>query len=383
MTTYDLERLRSTEYPWAVAGETIYLNHASTGAMPQRTVDALAEWARMRANPERISQELQFGTLARCRELTANLIGADAGEIAVATNTSYGINLAAFALPLGAGDVVLTPDLEFPANIYPWMVAAERRGFEYRRIPVKNGVADTETVLDALSQRGVRALSVSWVGFATGAMLDLAALGDACRERGIYFVVDAIQGLGAVTLDLSRVHVDILAAGAQKWLLSPWGAGFVYVRGGLVRQLEPHDVSWLDVRDSDDFTRLLEYDMTWRDDARRFEFVTVPFQDYAGMVASLEMLLELGPHAVESHIRSLTDHIVEWCDARDDVQLVTPADPARRAGIVCFKPRDARAASQRLRENRVSHSLREGAIRLAPHCYNSVEEIDRALALIG
>lgn len=383
MTTYDLEQLRRTEYPWAAAGETIYLNHASTGAMPQRTVEALAEWARLRANPERISQELQFGTLARCRELTAKLIGADASEIAVATNTSYGINLAAFALPLGPGDVVLTPDLEFPANIYPWMAAAERRGFEYRRIPLANGVADTETVLAALQQPGVRALAVSWVGFATGAMLDLAALGAACRERGIYFVVDAIQGLGAVTLDLARVHVDILAAGAQKWLLSPWGAGFVYVRKALVRQLEPHDVSWLDVRDSDDFTRLLDYDMTWRDDARRFEFVTVPFQDYAGMVASLEMLLELGPARVESHVRSLTDRIVAWCEARGDVQLVTPADPARRAGIVCFKPRDARAASQRLRENRVSHSLREGAIRLAPHCYNTTEEIDRALALIG
>ncbi|HVX39092.1 MAG TPA: aminotransferase class V-fold PLP-dependent enzyme [Gemmatimonadaceae bacterium] len=382
MTTYDLDALRRREYPWAVAGESIYLNHASTGAMPQRTVDALIEWARMRANPERISQELQFGTLARARELTAKLIGAEPGEIAVATNTSHGINLAAFSLPLGPGDVVLTPDLEFPANVYPWIAAAERRGFEYRRIPLVEGIADTETVLAALEQPGVRALSVSWVGFATGAMLDIARLGAACRERGIWFVVDAIQGLGAMTLDLSRVHVDILSAGAQKWLLSPWGAGFVYVRKALVQQLEPHDVSWLDVRGSDDFTRLLDYDMTWRDDARRFEFVTVPFQDYAGMVASLEMLLELGPAAVESHIRALADRIVDWCRARSDVRLVTPAEPERRAGIVCFRPRDARTASDRLRAQRVAHSLREGAIRLAPHCYNTPDEIDRALALI-
>ncbi len=383
MTTYDLDALRRREYPWAAAGETIFLNHASTGAMPQRTVDALAEWARLRANPERISHDFQFGTLARARELTARLIGAHAGEIALATNTSYGVNLAAFSLPLGPGDVVLTPDLEFPANVYPWMAAAERRGFAYRRIPLENGIADTETVLAAIEAAGVRALSVSWVGFATGAKLDLAVLGDACRERGIYFIVDAIQGLGACTLDLARVHVDILACGAQKWLLSPWGAGFVYVRDALVRALEPYDVSWLDVRDSDDFTRLLHYDMTWRDDARRFEFVTVPFQDYAGMVTSLELLLELGAESVESHIRSLVDRVVAWCDARDGVELLTPADPSRRAGIVCIKPRDARAASERLGEHHVAHSLREGAIRLAPHCYNTKEEIDRALALIG
>lgn len=381
--SYDLQALRAAEFPWTASDETVFLNNASTGPLPQRTIDALAHWSMLRANPQRITQELQFGALARGRELIASLIGADASEIALATNTSFGLNLAAFALPLGAGDVVLSPTQEFPANVYPWMQLSARRGIEFRQLDCDCGVLDRERLVRELEDERVRAVTVSWVQFASGARADLAALGALCRERGVYFVVDAIQGLGPLTLDLRATHVDVLACGAQKWLLSPWGAGFVYVRRGLVDQLEPHDVSWLAVEGSDDFTRLTDYDLTWRGDARRFEFVTLPFQDFAAMNASLELFHELGPANVSAHALSLAQSIVDWAESRADVTLVTPRNPSQRGAIISVRPRDARAASQRLNEARVSHSLREGAIRLAPHFYNTQGEVDRALEIIG
>src|ERR1700748_1569052 len=126
--TYGVDALRRDEVPWADAGESLFIKHASTGPLPARTVAKLDEWSRLRTIPTRISQELQFGTLARGRELVAALIGADASEIALATNTSFGVNLAAFSLPLESGDVILSPTQEFPANVYPWMSLAERRG---------------------------------------------------------------------------------------------------------------------------------------------------------------------------------------------------------------------------------------------------------------
>lgn len=381
--TYDLEALRREEFPWASAGECVYLNNASTGPLPARAIRKTEEWARLRGNPDRVPGELQFGTLARGRELIARLIGADSTEIALSTNTTFGINLAAFALPLATGDVVLTPDLEFPANVYPWMQLAERRGVEYRRIACDDGVLDADRLATELEDDRVRVVSVSWVQYASGARADLAALGSLCRERGVYFVVDAIQGLGPLTIDLSRTPVDIFASGAQKWLLGPWGAGFVYVRKELVPQLEPHDVSWMAVRGSDDFTRLADYDLTWRDDARRFEFITLPYQDFAGMNASLELIHELGSDAVSAHALRLADMIVSWACARGDVSLVTPAVNDRRAAIVSVKPRDAVAASRRLKEARVAHSLREGGIRLSPYFFNTEDEIERVLRLIG
>ena len=381
--SYDVEALRRDEFPWAVAGECIYLNNASTGPMPERTVRATTEWARLRANPERVPGDLQFGTLARGRELIARLVGADTAEIALATNTTFGINLAAFALPLATGDVVLTPDLEFPANVYPWMQLAERRGIEYRRLQCDDGVLDRDRLAKELEDERVRAVSVSWVQYASGARVDLEALGTLCRERGVYFVVDAIQGLGPLRVDLRNTPVDIFSSGAQKWLLGPWGAGFVYVRKDLVPQLEPHDVSWMAVRGSDDFTRLADYDLTWREDARRFEFITLPYQDVAGMNASLELIHELGPDAIVAHSLRLAEMIVSWACSRDDVSLVTPAAGERRAAIVSVKPRDAVAASRRLKDAKVAHSLREGGIRLAPYFFNTEEEIDRVLRLIA
>ena len=382
MSGYDIGALRSREFPWAEADNAIFLNHASTGPLPQRALDATAEFNQLRAQLYRLPDTLQFSTLDRSRELIAKLIGAQVSEIGLATNTSFGINLAAFSLPLSPGDVVLTPDHEFPANIYPWMQAAAKRGVEYRRVQTCAGCIDTESVIAALDDPRVRILSVSWVGFAFGACLDLRALSDACLERDIYFVVDAIQGLGPLTIDVSTLHIDILACGAQKWLLSPWGSGFVYVREELMRSLEPHDVSWLGVRGSDDFTRLLDYDLSWRDTARRFEFITLPFQDFIGMNASLELFHELGPREISAHITGLGDQIVQWAN-HHGVEIVTPSAPDRRAGIIAVRPPGALQASAKLRDARVTHSFREGAIRLSPHAYNTSAEIEYALSIIA
>jgi cysteine desulfurase / selenocysteine lyase len=175
------------------------------------------------------------------------------------------------------------------------------------------------------------------------------------------------------------VRPAVLSCGAQKWLLSPWGAGFTYVRDDLIRALDPPFVSWMAVKGSDDFRRLLEYDKTWRDDARRFEFITVPFQDFAGMNASLELLQELGPAALAAHVERLASSVVSWVADRDDLRLVTPSEPTRRAGIVCVAPPDPDATSQRLRSAGISHSQREGAIRLAIHGFNTPDDLTRAL----
>ena len=380
--SFDVDALREREFPWAARGEAIYLNNASTGPLPERTVRALREFDARRAAPYRLSDDLQFATLARGRKLIARLIGADEEEIGLAVNTSYGINVAAFGLPLGPGDVVLTPDREFPANVYPWMQLARKRGVIYRRLPTCDGAVDEDGLRRALEDPAVRAVSVSWVAFASGYTVDLEAVGRACRARGAYFIVDAIQGLGPLTLDVRSCNIDILACGGQKWLLSPWGTGFVYVRRDLIAELEPNVVSWMAVKGSDDFRRLVDYDLTWRDDARRFEFITLPFQDFAGMNASLELIHEVGPSAIADHVAVLADVIVMWAARQHQVELVTPSVPKHRAGIVALRMPNANAVSAALTAAGVSHSLREGAIRLSPHFYNTREEIRRALGVI-
>lgn len=363
--------------------DAMYLNSAATGPLPECALRIAAEHTEKRMEPWRYGPDEQFAILNRARELVASLIGATAGEIALTVNTSAGLNLAAQALPFTRGDVVIGTDRDFPANVYPWMALAKRRGVEFRQVSCAGNLFDEEGLLAALNEPNVRALAVSWVSFESGMRLDLQRLGTACRERGIFFVVDAIQGLGALPLDVARTPIDILSCGAQKWLLSPWGTAFVYVRQGLVQQLEPHQVGWMSVKGSDDFTRLLNYRLDYWNDARRFEVVTLPFQDFAIMNASLSLFHEAGPAAIAERIAQHADHIVAWAQSEADMRLVTPVDRARRAGIVAIAPPNPREASRRLSALGVSHSLREGAIRLSPHFFTPRSHLERALRVLG
>ena len=378
--SYDVERLRREEFPWAAAGEAVYLDAAGTGPLPERTLRAEAEFSRKRAAPYRLSHDEQFAVLDRCRTLIAELLGADEGTIALSVNTGAGINLAAWGLPLGAGSVVVVPDREFPANVYPWMAAAKVREYDVRLVPARDGLLDEEAVFAALDDPGTRVLSLSWVGFSTGFVADLRRFSEACRARDIWLVVDAIQGVGVLPLDVQRTRVDLLACGGQKWLLSPWGSGFTYVHPAMLDALVPQPVSWMGVRGSDDFSSLVDYDLTWRDGARRFEQITVPFQDFAGMAASLELLRELGHAAVRAHVGARVEELAGGARAAG-ADVVTPA--GRRAGIVTLRPHDVGAASARLRDARVIHSVREGAIRLSPHCYTTRDEVRVALDALG
>ena len=377
----DVAALRAAEFPWADRGDGIYLNNASTGPLTQRAIAASAEVIAEREVPFRIDDDRNFAMLVRTRELAAHMIGADASEIALLTNTTYGINIAAQTFTWEPGDVVVVHDREFPANVYPWL-ALEKRGVIVKRIPPHGLVPDEEAFIAAITAPRVKVAAVSWVAFSTGFKFDLKRIGEVCRAHGVRLVVDAIQGLGADFLSVRDCNIDVLACGGQKWLFGPWGSGFAYVRRELVSSLDPSPVGWMAVKGSDDFTRMTDYDLTWRDDARRFEVITLPFQDIAGLCASLTLFHELGPAAVAARVASLAGEIVTWALANKRVKLVTPADPSHRAGIVSLITADSAASSARLDAAGVAHSLREGAIRLSPHVYNTSEEIQRALAVL-
>jgi selenocysteine lyase/cysteine desulfurase len=375
-----LETIVAREFP-RLREETIYLNSASTGPLPERARRVAREEADRRSVPWTYGAAEQFGTLDRSRELVARMIGAASGEIALMVNTSYGLNLAARSLPFSHGDVVVASDRDFPANVYPWMAMARDVGCEFRLVPCQARLFDEDALLAAIEQPRVKALVVSWVSFESGMRLDLDRLGAACRARGVYFVVDAIQGMGPLTLDVRTTPIDILACGTQKWLLSPWGSGFVYVRDALVRQLEPRQVSWMSMEGTDDFTRLLDYRFQWWPDARRFEMVSLPYQDFAVMNASLEVLEEIGYGEVAARVGTLVGQLLDGA-VRAGLDLVTPQEPARRAGIVSVMPRDATETSRRLTAAGVVHSLREGAIRLSPHVFTPPAHIERALEVL-
>jgi selenocysteine lyase/cysteine desulfurase len=370
--------LRRAEFPWT--DETIYLNNASIGPLPERTRLALEAFNRRRATPFRLPDRDLFGTLTACRRLIAELVTATPEEIALTVNTSFGLGVIARALPLRPGETVLVSDREFPANVYPWLRLRET-GIDVELVPTApSGWPDEARLLERLEDPRVRALAVSLVQFSNGYRVDLAALSAVTRRTGAWLVVDAIQGVGQVPLDLSRTPVDVLACGGQKWLLSPWGSGFVYVRRELIPRLSPPVTGWMAFEGTDDLTRLTTYSDTLRGDARRFELITLPYQDFAGMQASLGLILELGVERIQAHLRRLHEPVLAWAD-RTGARVSSPLG-AHGSGILCLAPDEVGEVFRRLKASRIICSLREGAIRLSPHGYNTVGEMERVAAVL-
>ena len=377
-SSFDVAALRQAEFPWA--DETVYLNHASIGPLPERTRLALEAFNRRRATPFRLPDRDLFATLTDARRLIAQLVAATPEEIGLTVNTSFGLGVIARALPLAPGDVVVVSDREFPANVYPWIRLREQ-GITVEMIPTTGaGWPDEARLLERVQDPRVRALAVSLVQFSNGYRVDLAALSAATRRTGAWLIVDAIQAVGQVPLDLSSVEVDVLACGGQKWLLSPWGSGFVYVRRDLIARLRPPVTGWMAFEGTDDLTRLTAYSDSLRDDGRRFELATLPYQDFAGMNASLGLILELGVERIQAHLQRLHQPVIAWAE-RTGAAVTSPRGE-HGSGIVCLAPENVTDVYRRLKAARIICSLREGAIRLSPHGYNTIEEMERVAAVL-
>jgi selenocysteine lyase/cysteine desulfurase len=366
--------MREREFPHV--GPAPYLNAASMGPLPERARRVLDDYNLRRSRIHELHGSDFEPVLARARAAAARLVNADPGEIALMPNTSHGINLAAHCLPLEEGKRIVVSDLEFPANVYPWVqVAREGRA----RVDVVRGDAlgrpDPDRLMEELDRGDVGIFALSAVQFATGWTADLAAFGRACRERGIWFVVDAIQALGCVPIDVCEAEIDLLATGGHKWLCGPFGTGFAYVRRELVQRLEPRTVGWTALTASADYADCCAYRWEFVDDARRFEVATQPYQDVAAFARSLELLLEVGPENIHAHVLSILDPLAEWLATREEATLASDLEPARRSGIFAFRYGDTERAGRALSRAGIQCVIREGAIRLSPHLYNTADEV--------
>src|SRR6185436_4107411 len=248
-----VRRWRDEEFP--VTRECAYMNHAGNGPLPRRGVERMAALAGLvsRSGDRRWLE--RNAEMDRVRGLAARLLGArHSHEIAFAENTSSALSLIASGLDWQSGDNIVSAAQEFPSNVYPWMQLAER-GVELRQVPERDGRIDPDELLAALDER-TRMVALSSVQYASGFRSDLARIGAACRERGILFVVDAIQSLGALAHDVERECVDVCAASCHKWLLAPEGIGLLYVSDRVIEKIRPIRSGWRSMRKQFEWTEI-------------------------------------------------------------------------------------------------------------------------------
>jgi len=330
---------------------------------------------------------------AAARPAAARLINAHEDEIALVESTTHGLTLAANSIPLEPGDRVLLSDLEFLQVAVPW-IQKKKEGIEIDVIPNRNGEVLVEDFAERLTPR-TRIITISTVQWTNGYRLDLAALSRLCHERGIWLVVDAIQQLGATPLDVRQTPVDILACGGHKWLNSPFGCGFLYIRRDVLPDLHPPLAGYLSIEDppggwgeyfqTPTTTPVKNYEFV--NTARRFETGgTSNYPGAVGLAASLKLIHELGPHRIAEHIYALTDQLLAGLD-RLGLKIVTPRARENRSGIVTSSVGSAEENvkfMQRLLERKILVSVRYtsnvGGIRISCHFYNSQEDIDTLLS---
>lgn len=369
--------------------DLIYLNAASQALLPLPVAERVEGVARRLMRRGITSFPEEMAQLERTRGLAARLIGCEPESIAFTANTAEGISRIAQGLDWREGDEVLLADLEFPANVYPW--AAQRdRGVRLRFVASEEGRAEARRYIDAIGPR-TRVLSVSHVQFASGYRVALEPLAEACRERGVLFVVDAIQSLGVCPLDLRGVGA--LAVDGRKWLMGPPGCGLLYVAPEWIERIRPRTPGALSVTHPEALLQFTEWLDAYggldlhgrgrlRPGAGRYESGYPNVVGVAGLGAALELGERIGRPEVHRRVAQLAAHAVRQLE-QAGYPVFGPRDAEERAGIVAFSIRgSAEEVFRRLNEDGISISSREGRLRLAPHVYNTEEEVDRVVARV-
>ena len=373
----DINKIREN---FPVTRNMIYFNHAAVAPLPLSTAGRIKEFLNDYTTMGCVNYMEWLKTQERTRNLSARLIGAKAMEIALVKNTSTGISMVAQGLGWKEGDNVIIAESEFPANAYPWF-NLKNKGVEVKIVKETDRRLSPEDFEKLIDDR-TRLISVSWVQFASGFMIDLQRLGEICKGRDIYFCVDAIQGLGIFEIDVEKCHIDFLAADGHKWLLAPEGIGILYISERILDEVHPIFVGWHSVDDASNY--LPHHFDDIRREAKKFEEGSPNLLGTFALEASLELLLDTGVKEVGERIIKLTDMLAEGLTERG-YEVLSPRGEGEKSGILIFTSGDADKDARLfdyLSEKNVFAAPRGGGIRFSPHFYNSEEEVVRVFSIL-
>jgi len=373
----------------------VFLDSACVSLAPQRSIDKLRAFLDMAAScpsGSATQQHLDMDAMRSAARLPlAKLINASEDDIALMESTTQALNVVADAIPLRHGDRVVVCDLEFVAVALPWVQKRQEIGIEIDVVPNRNGQILVENIEAAITAN-TRVVAISSVQWSNGFLCDLDTLSSLCRERGVFLIVDAIQQIGAVSFDVRKTPVDAIACGGHKWLMAPFGCGFLYLSkefrarvkpplAGYLSEAEPEE-GWGTYFQTPTIKPVREYDFV--DTARRWE--TGGTANYPGAIAlaeSVGLINEIGIEKVGEHVLCLTDYLIDTLQ-QQGVEIVTPLERRNRSSIVTFTVggvEDNVALVDYLQQHKVLVSLRYtssvGGVRVACHLFNNREDIGR------
>lgn len=352
-----------------------YLNSAAVSPIPTTAIDAINwQMADVAANGS-VNFNQWVATKDRCRGLISQMLKVRAEQVAFLRNTSDGFASIASGLVWETGDNIVSFAREFPANFYAWRRVHDKFGVELRMVDEHEGRIDLDEMI-GLIDANTKVVAISAVQFASGFKADLERIGRAARAVDALFCVDIIQGLGQMPFDLPAQFVDVACGASHKWLCAPEGCGYIYLSDRARERVEPTLVGWISVENQWDFEDRAQ---PFKPTALAWESGTGPASLFYGLEQSLKLLHETGAENIQRYLDNLSSHL---CDslAEKDYEIISSRTPGEGSAIVCIKHRCGTASNHiaaELESKRIIVSPRGDRLRIAPHFFNNVEDIER------
>jgi cysteine desulfurase/selenocysteine lyase len=357
-----------------VTERAVYLNHAAISAPPTPTINAIKSQLADVTENGSVNFRKWLAVKERARRLVAGMLGARPEQVAFMRNTSDGLSTVANGLDWRPGDNLVTFRHEFPSNLYPWLRLREAQGVEVRVCEEREGRVDTDELVRLIDDK-TRIVAISQVQYASGFRADLERIGRVARSRDALLVVDVIQALGVIPIDVAAELVDVAAGAGHKWLLTPEGVGFLYLSARARERLQPTLVGWTSVPNPDDYGN---YEQGWNEGTLAWETGTTPISLIHGLEASLKLLREVGILAIQAHLEMLTDHLCGLLRNKD-YQVVSSRRPGEKSQIVCIRHTAGLSSMDlysHLQQKNIITAPRGDRLRISPHFYNTLEEMD-------
>lgn len=371
------EKLAAVREQFPVTRHQLYFDSAHQTPLAQSVRDALtsflAEGFEM-AGPK----PLWLRRVEETRASVAKFFNASPSEIAFTKNTSEGLNIAANAVPLQAGDNVVLIEGDHPNNAYAWL-NLKRKGIDVRFAPLRDDEVATAKTFESCIDARTKVISLSHVTFHAGQVHDLMSIGTLCKERGIYLIVDAMQSVGVIPLDVKALHISVLAAGTHKGLLVPQGLGVLYIAEGL-DELQPAYLAMSSMANPPTDYVARPGDMAVRKDAQRFEFGNVNLPDLHALSAAIRLIESVGVLTIQKHVLALGDLLLEHLDALG-VGLVGPRARDGRNHIYTLNL-PVEKWTEFFARNGVRVSPERGGIRVSLAMFNSIGDVERLVDVI-
>lgn len=365
------------ENEFNLSPDICYLNHAAVSPWPQRTVKAVKDFAEENGRIGSINYDKWLVTEHRLRLQLQRLINArEIEEIALLKSTSEALSVVAYGMQWRVGDEIIISNQEFPSNRIVWE-SLKPMGVEVVVVDIDRAEHPEQSIIDAITPK-TRLISVSSVQYSSGYALDLLPIGNACRQYNIAFCVDAIQSLGVKPFDVQACHADFVMADGHKWMLGPEGLALFYCRRDWISRLSLKQYGWHMVERPGEFDRK---EWTPAGSAQRFECGSPNMLGIHALHASLGLLLETGIPQISDLVSAKVHYLIDILEY-NKVDILSATDPARRAGIVTFRPDtpDIQARYRTLQKIGIVCALRGGGIRFSPHFYTSDAVLERAVA---